>query len=58
MGLAPTLFLKPMEPAVTRVVQRVKQAQNVNVGAGALPARPPLPHPGQGGTAAAGLELR
>jgi NADH-quinone oxidoreductase subunit M len=31
MGLLPTLFLEPMEPAVTRVVHRVTQSQRVNV---------------------------
>ena len=31
MGVLPTLFLKPMEPSVTRVVQRVTQSQRVNV---------------------------
>jgi NADH-quinone oxidoreductase subunit M len=36
MGVLPTLFLRPMEPSVTRVVQRVTQSQRVNVRA--LPA--------------------
>jgi NADH-quinone oxidoreductase subunit M len=31
MGVLPTLFLKPMEPSVMRVVQRVTQSQRVNV---------------------------
>ena len=31
MGVLPTLFLRPMEPSVTRVVQRVTQSQRVNV---------------------------
>jgi NADH-quinone oxidoreductase subunit M len=31
MGVLPTLFLKPMEPAVTRVVQRVNESRRVNV---------------------------
>jgi NADH-quinone oxidoreductase subunit M len=31
MGVLPTLFLKPMEPSVTRVVQRITQSQRVNV---------------------------
>src|SRR3954451_4258063 len=31
MGVLPTLFLKPMEPSVLRVVQRVTQSQRVNV---------------------------
>ena len=31
MGVLPNLFLKPMEPAVTRVVSRVTQSQRVNV---------------------------
>ena len=38
MGVLPTLFLRPMEPSVTRVVQRVTQSQRVNVRA--LPATP------------------
>jgi NADH-quinone oxidoreductase subunit M len=36
MGVLPTLFLRPMEPSVLRVVQRVTQSQRVNVRA--LPA--------------------
>ena len=31
MGVVPTVFLKPMEPAVTRVVQRVNESRRVNV---------------------------
>jgi NADH-quinone oxidoreductase subunit M len=31
MGVFPTVFLKPMEPAVTRLVQRVTVSQPVNV---------------------------
>jgi NADH-quinone oxidoreductase subunit M len=31
MGVLPTLFLRPMEPSVTRIVQRVTQSQRVNV---------------------------
>jgi NADH-quinone oxidoreductase subunit M len=31
MGVLPTLFLRPMEPSVLRVVQRVTQSQRVNV---------------------------
>src|ERR671912_482318 len=38
MGVLPTLFLRPMEPSVTRVVQRVTQSQRVNVRA--LPPPP------------------
>jgi NADH-quinone oxidoreductase subunit M len=38
MGVFPTLFLRPMEPAVTRVVQRVTVSQSVNVKNGSVPA--------------------
>jgi hypothetical protein len=38
MGVLPTLFLKPMEPAVTRVVQRVNESRRVNVRALASPS--------------------
>ena len=38
MGVLPTLFLRPMEPSVTPVVQRVTQSQRVNVRA--LPPPP------------------
>jgi NADH:ubiquinone oxidoreductase subunit 4 (subunit M) len=31
MGVLPTLFLRPIEPSVLRVVQRVTQSQRVNV---------------------------
>jgi hypothetical protein len=31
MGVLPMLFLRPMEPAVTRVVERVQSAQPVRV---------------------------
>ena len=39
MGVLPTVFLKPMEPAVVRVVQQITVSQRVNVDA-APPARP------------------
>ncbi len=52
MGLAPNLFLKPAEPAVTRVVQRLSRGGSFNAGtegarpggsvAGAVAARPTL----------------
>jgi hypothetical protein len=32
MGLAPNLFLKPSEPAVTRVVQRLSPGGSFNAG--------------------------
>jgi NADH-quinone oxidoreductase subunit M len=38
MGVLPTLFLRPMEPSVTRVVLRVTQSQRVNVGVLPLPS--------------------
>jgi NADH-quinone oxidoreductase subunit M len=38
MGVLPTIFLKPMEPAVARVVQQVTISQRVNVEA--APSRP------------------
>jgi NADH-quinone oxidoreductase subunit M len=38
MGVVPTVFLKPMEPAVTRVVQRVNESRRVNVRAPAPPS--------------------
>jgi hypothetical protein len=38
MGVLPTLFLRPMEPSVLRVVQRVTQSQRVNVRALPAPA--------------------
>jgi NADH:ubiquinone oxidoreductase subunit 4 (subunit M) len=31
MGVFPTMFLKPMEPAVKRVVERIHSAQPVRV---------------------------
>jgi hypothetical protein len=31
MGVFPTLFLKPMEPSVKRVVERVQTTQNLRV---------------------------
>jgi NADH-quinone oxidoreductase subunit M len=31
MGVFPTIFLKPMEPAVERVVQRIQSAQPLRV---------------------------
>jgi len=31
MGVFPTLFLKPMEPAVTRVVERLQNTQTLRV---------------------------
>ncbi|MGQ0733532.1 MAG: NADH-quinone oxidoreductase subunit M [Acidobacteriota bacterium] len=34
MGVAPNLFLKPMEPAVGRIVQRIEQHQPLQAGAG------------------------
>jgi len=42
MGLAPNLFLKPAEPAVTRVVQRLSQGGTFNAGrSGRAPLAPP-----------------
>ena len=40
MGVMPTLFLRPAEPAVTRIVQQLEQVHRV-----AAPARPPAPPP-------------
>jgi NADH-quinone oxidoreductase subunit M len=37
MGIFPTLFLKPMEPAVLRVVARIQSAQPIRVQAPAAP---------------------
>ena len=47
MGVQPNVFLKPMEPAVGRIVQRMEQHQPMQAkGAGAelqMPARPSAP---------------
>jgi NADH-quinone oxidoreductase subunit M len=39
MGVFPTLFLKPMEPSVKRVVERVQSTQNLRVENVNVPAR-------------------
>jgi NADH:ubiquinone oxidoreductase subunit 4 (subunit M) len=31
MGVFPTLFLKPMEPSVTRIVERLQNTQTLRV---------------------------
>jgi NADH-quinone oxidoreductase subunit M len=38
MGVVPNLFLRPMEPAVTRIVQRVQANQELRVETGVGPA--------------------
>jgi len=48
MGVFPTLFLRPMEPAVTRVVQRVTVSQSVNVKNGGAPAAVAVAAPAAG----------
>jgi NADH-quinone oxidoreductase subunit M len=48
MGVFPTLFLRPMEPAVTRVVQRVTVSQSVNVKNGGVPATVAVAAPAAG----------
>jgi NADH-quinone oxidoreductase subunit M len=60
MGVLPNLFLKPMEPSVTRIVQRVEQhSPAIALGRAPSPARPGSPA-GDGaaapGAAPAGLE--
>jgi hypothetical protein len=34
MGVAPNIFLKPMEPAVTRIVQRMEAREPMQVDGG------------------------
>jgi NADH-quinone oxidoreductase subunit M len=43
MGVAPTLFLRPMEPAVTRMVERMESVQPVRVDGIVLPDGTRLP---------------
>jgi NADH-quinone oxidoreductase subunit M len=45
MGLFPNILLKPMEPAITRIVQRVEQRQplQVHLGAPTAPVAPSAP---------------
>jgi len=40
MGIAPTIFTAPMEPAVNKVVERVQSARPVRVDAHPLTAAP------------------
>jgi NADH-quinone oxidoreductase subunit M len=54
MGVFPTPFLKPMEPAVTRIVQRIEQHQPLSAGGAAQVT----PTSSQSPTAAAAQEVR
>jgi len=46
MGVAPTLFLRPMEPSVDRLVERVRRAQPLTVQrTGIEDPQPPTPNP-------------
>jgi NADH-quinone oxidoreductase subunit M len=46
MGVVPRVFLAPMEPAVTRIVERVEARQPLRVRAAGLPADSAYPGPG------------
>jgi NADH-quinone oxidoreductase subunit M len=46
MGVAPNVFLKPMEPAIQRIVDRVQARQPLRVEAVLPPSMKPRPKPG------------